>query len=74
MSLKSISFQSQPPIRKHDTKEIKRALDTLPGVTAVSVNENVGHITVDYDNSAVNLDRISKKLSQLGISFVKEDH
>lgn len=72
MALKSAYFQSLDGVSKHDTKEIKKLLDTLPGVTSVSVNEKVGHITVDYDSSAVNQDRIQETLSPLGLSMEEQ--
>ncbi|MEM5768321.1 MAG: heavy metal-associated domain-containing protein [Bacillota bacterium] len=72
MALKSAYFQSLNSVGKHDTKKIKKLLDTLPGVTSVSVNEKVGNITVDYDSSAIHPDQITEKLSPLGLSLTED--
>ncbi len=74
MAFKNAYFKSSGDIQKHDTKEIKKLLDTLPGVTSVSVNEKVGNISVDYDSSAVDQDRIMQKLSSLGLSITEQAH
>lgn len=74
MALKSAYFQSLSSVQKHDTKEIKKLLDTLPGVTSVSVNEKVGNITVDYDSGAINQEQIMEKLSPLGLSITQQAH
>ena len=41
---------------KHDVKEIKRGLDTLPGVLSVSVGG--GRVAVDFDTTGTRRDRI----------------
>ena len=51
---------------KHDIKELKRELDTLPGVLSVSVNDETERITVDYDATGVERDRLQKKIETLG--------
>lgn len=51
---------------KHDVKEIKRELDTFPGVTSVSVNANNGQIAVDYDATGVTRNQLQNKLEELG--------
>lgn len=51
---------------KHDTKEIKQILGALPGVTSVSVNVSTNQITVDFDTTSMQSDRIQKQLEKAG--------
>ena len=51
---------------KHDTKEIKRALDALGGVLSVSVSQKSGCIAVDYDTTGESCEKIEKKIKDLG--------
>ena len=50
---------------KHDVKEIKRGLDTLPGVLSVSVGDG-GRVAVDFDTTGVQSGRIQKQLADMG--------
>ena len=50
---------------KHDVKEIKRGLDTLPGVLSVTVS-NESRVSVDFDTTGVQSDRIGKQLADMG--------
>ena len=50
---------------KHDVKDIKRGLDTLPGVLSVSVSGD-GRVAVDFDTTGVQSSRIEKQLSDMG--------
>ena len=45
-------------------KEIKRGLDTLPGVLSVSVGG--GRVAVDFDTTGTRRDRIGKQLAEMG--------
>ena len=47
----SISVSLDRNADRHDVKLLKRELDTLPGVTSVSVSSG-GQLAVDYDASA----------------------
>ena len=49
---------------KHDVKEIKRGLDTLPGVLSVSVGG--GRVAVDFDTTGVQSSRIERQLAEMG--------
>ena len=51
---------------KHDSKAIKRELDTLPGVISVSVNDSSHRVTVDFDTSRVKSGRIVKQVETMG--------
>ena len=55
---------------KHDVKEIKRELDTLLGVISVTVNNN-SRVSVDFDTTGVQTDRIRKQLTDMGYQVVK---
>ena len=54
---------------KHDVKEIKRGLDTLPGVLSVSVSSD-GRVAVDFDTTGVQGDRIGKQLADMGYQVI----
>lgn len=49
----------------HDAKRLKRELDTLPGVTSVSVSDS-GRLAVDYDSTGVRQEEIRQKVRELG--------
>lgn len=51
---------------KHDLKELKRELNTFPGVNSVSVNPDTDRLAVDYDNTGVSAERLEKHLARLG--------
>jgi len=51
---------------KHDVKNIKKELDTFPGVLSVSVNEEKNSVAVDFDSTGVSAERITKRLEDLG--------
>lgn len=51
---------------KHDMKELKRRLNTIPGVNSVSVSGD--KVAVDYDTTAANQDMIIDKALKLGFS------
>ena len=50
---------------KHDVKEIKRELDTLPGVLSVTVSKD-SRVSVDFDTTGVQTGRIEKQLTDMG--------
>ena len=49
----------------HDVKNIKRGLDTVPGVRSVSVSQN-GRVCVDFDETATSAPAIGRALLQIG--------
>ena len=57
---------------KHDVKDIKRGLDTLPGVLSVSVSDD-GRVAVDFDTTGVQSDRIGKQLADMGYQVLNTD-
>ena len=70
MSKASIYFTVSQVNGKHDSKEIKRELDTLPGVISVSVNDSTEQIAVDFDTTGAQGDRIQRCLEKLGYQVV----
>lgn len=58
---------------KHDVKEIKQALSTLPGVTSVSVNASTNQIAVDFDTTGVQSARIQKQLEKAGYKICETE-
>ena len=54
----------------HNVKKIKQELDALPGVTAVSVNDDSGRVAVDFDTTAIQSGRIERQLEEMGYKIV----
>ena len=63
----STYFSLEHPASSHDAKELKRELDTLPGVTSVSVSG--GRLAVDYDSTGVRREDIRQKVQSLGFGI-----
>ena len=63
----STYFPVEHPASSHDAKELKRELDTLPGVTSVSVSS--GRLAVDYDSTGVRREDIRQKVQSLGFGI-----
>ena len=61
----SVYFSLEDPAEKHEAALLKRELDTLPGVTSVSVSDS-GCLAVDYDTSGVRQEQIRQKVQELG--------
>ena len=57
---------------KQDEKLLKRGLDTLPGVTSVSLSGR-GCVAVDYDSTGVRQAEIRQKVQELGYQLKSED-
>lgn len=63
----STYFSLEHPASSHDAKELKRELDTLPGVTSLSVSG--GRLAVDYDSTGVRREDIRQKVQSLGFGI-----
>lgn len=72
MSKASLYFDVENLNGKHDAAELKRRIDTIPGVISVSVNRENGHIAVDYDTTGAEQNRIRKQLIEMGLSISEE--
>lgn len=57
---------------KHDISRLKQGLDTLSGVTSVSVSDT-GRLAVDYDSTGVCQEQIRQKVQELGFPLQIED-
>ena len=68
----STSFSLEQPVDSHEVKLLKRELDTLPGVTSVSVSSG-GQLAVDYDATGVRQADILEKIQALGYR-VRQEH
>ena len=68
----SISVSLDRNADRHDVKLLKRELDTLPGVTSVSVSSG-GQLAVDYDATGVRQADILEKIQALGY-HVRHEH
>ena len=67
----SISVSLDRNADRHDVKLLKRELDTLPGVTSVSVSGS--RLAVDYDPTGVRRADILEKIQALGY-HVRQEH
>ena len=63
----STRFSLEQPADRHAVKQLKRELDTLPGVTSVSVSG--GRLAVDYDSTGVRREDIQQKVQSLGFGI-----
>ena len=63
----STHFSLEQPADSHAVKQLKRELDTLPGVTSVSVSG--GRLAVDYDSTGVRREDIQQKVQSLGFGI-----
>lgn len=68
----STYFSLENPGDARDEKLLKRGLDTLPGVTSVSVSGR-GCVAVDYDSTGVRQEQIRQKVQELGYQLRSED-
>ena len=66
MAQESVYYSINKDVGLHDTKLLKRALDSLPGVTSVSINKEQGSVAVDYDSTGVSQREIAEKIEILG--------
>ena len=76
MSKASAYFTLGNAAGTHDVKEIKRELDTLPGVFSVSMSDSSNQVAVDFDTTGIQSDRIQKQLEKMGYEILdsKLDH
>lgn len=69
--MESIYFNVENFSGKQDLKRIKRGLDTLHGVTSVSVNAQDHRVAVDYDATGVDSRSVENCLHKLGYDFTR---
>lgn len=68
----STYFSLENAADRHDESRLKRELDTLPGVTSVSLSGR-GRVAVDYDSTGVRQEQIRQKVQELGYQLRPED-
>lgn len=66
MSNESAHFSVKKEVGLHDTTLLKRALDSLPGVTSVAINKQSDSIAVGYNSDSVQKSDIRDKIEILG--------
>jgi copper chaperone CopZ len=71
MSKESAYFIISNFSSKHDVKQIKQVLDTLPGIISVSVNLEKSSVAVDFDNTGVMHSQIENRLNTLGFNITE---
>lgn len=59
---------------KHDVKELKKEIDTLPGIMSVSFSDKKHSLAVDFDNSGVNGVQIEEIVKKLGYDIEKNHY
>lgn len=57
---------------EHDVSRLKQGLDTLPGVTSVSVSDS-GRLAVDYDTTGIRQEQLRQKVQELGFLLQAEE-
>lgn len=73
MSKASVYFTLGNLNGKHDVKELRRELDTLPGVFSVSVSDSSSRVAVDFDTTGVQSGRIKKQLEKMGYEILDSE-
>ncbi|MCI8399876.1 MAG: heavy-metal-associated domain-containing protein [Oscillibacter sp.] len=68
----STYFSLENPANPSDEKRLKRELDTLPGVTSVSISPS-GCVAVDYDTTGVRQAELRQKVEALGYELRQEE-
>lgn len=68
----STYFTLEEAAGAHGVKRLKEGLDTLPGVTSVSLSDR-GCVAVDYDSTGVRQEQIRRKVQELGYQLRGED-
>lgn len=77
MSKASVYFTLGNMDGTHDVKKIQRGLDTLPGVSSVSVSDSSSRVAVDFDTTGTQRENIEKQLEKMGyeiLDFTLSDH
>lgn len=68
----STYFSLENASGRHDEKLLKQGLDTLPGVTSVSVSDS-GCVAVDYDTTGIRQEQIRQKVQDLGFLLKEQE-
>lgn len=66
MAAETVSIQVTGMSCSHCAGTVKRALDEIPGVQSVSVSIDEGIVTVDYDTTATNVEKLKEAITDAG--------
>lgn len=66
MPKESVYYKVDSVNDKHGIKHIKRELNTLAGVSSVSISNTGDMVAVDFDNTGTSQKQIESKLTKLG--------
>lgn len=66
MSKQSAYFRIPDLSQSHDPKELKKTVDSIPGVIGVSVNASTNKVSVDYDSTGTSCDEIKSTIEKSG--------
>ena len=72
MARLSVYFSLKDIGDSHQRAQLKQGLDTLPGVTSVSITDR-GGLAVDYDSTGVRQEDIRRKILDLGFSIQQDE-
>jgi copper chaperone CopZ len=72
MAKASVSFTLGQGADRKDSAQIKRALDSIPGVLSVSVGRDGDRVAVDYDTTGTGTEKIRKLLEKQGFRVAGE--
>lgn len=70
MSMETANLQVEGISCSHCVSNIKSALDKVSGVSAVSVSLDEGIVTVDYDTTGTDVDKIKETITEAGYDVV----
>lgn len=73
MSKASIYFDLEHPGNPNNCKQIKRRLDSVPGVLSVSISKEHDTVAVDYDTTGTGADKLRRELQNCGCA-VRSEH
>lgn len=73
MSKASVSFTLEYGADRHGSTQIKRALDSIPGILSVSVGRDGGRVAVDYDTTGTGAEKIRELLEKQGFRVAGEN-
>jgi copper chaperone CopZ len=72
LSKASIYFSLKHREDQRDCEEIKRRLDSIPGVLSVSIGRDRDRVAVDYDTTGTGPDQLRGKLDECGCAVESE--
>ena len=77
MSKQSAYFRVPDLSGDHGSKDIKKKIDSIPGVISVSVNASTNKVAVDYDSTGTSYGSIKDEIEKAGYTaqlLANQDH